>query len=81
MNTQKVFLIKRDLTDEQKEQVQAALSITPLAALVVTDPRDVLNALSFCQTAQVLNHPVGVLADFENILTAINEDGSLCPLL
>lgn len=81
MNTPKVYLLSRTLTDEQKEQVQLALSITPLAAIIVTDPRDLPLALSICDKAQVLHHPVAVLAEFENPLTAIAEDGSLCRLL
>jgi hypothetical protein len=80
MNTPKVYLISRTLTDEQKEQVQQALSITPLAAIIVADPRDLPLALSICDKAQVLHHPVAVLAEFEHPLTAVNEDGSLTTL-
>lgn len=79
--TPKVYLISRNLTDEQRDVVQAALSITPLSAIVVADARDVLKALELCSKAEVLKQPIAILADFENILTAVNEDGSLCPLL
>jgi hypothetical protein len=79
--TPKVYLVKRGLTTEQTEKIQAALSITPLSAIVVTDPRDVNTAMELCDRAEVLHRPIAIFADFENLLTAINEDGSLCPVL
>jgi hypothetical protein len=77
MTSPKVYLIKRTLTDEQKDVVKAALSITPLSAVVVTDPRDTVSALEYCTEARVLARPIAILAEFDSPLTAVNEDGSL----
>ena len=79
--TPKVYLISRTLTDEQRERIQTALSITPLSAVVVADPRDVAMGMEFCQAATVLQRPIAILAEFDFPLTAVNEDGSLCTLL
>lgn len=79
--TPKVYLISRKATEEQLNLVKDALSITPLAAVVATDPRDVMKAMEFCSKAEVLHRPIAIFADFDSPLTAINEDGTLCPLL
>lgn len=79
--TPKIYLISRDLTDDQRLQVQQALSITPLSAVIITDPRDAKLAAEFCQWISSLQQPIAILADFDDPLTAIQEDGSLCPLL
>lgn len=75
--TPKVYLISRKLTAEQIEVVQRALSITPLAAIVTTDPRDKSLAESFCERATALQQPIAILADFTDPLTAVNDDGTL----
>jgi hypothetical protein len=79
--TPKIYLVSRDITPEQRDEVLRALSITPLAAVIVADPRDINQAIELCRTAEVLHQPIAILAGFENPLTAVNEDGSLCPLL
>lgn len=79
--TPKIYLISRKATEEQVARIKDALGITPLAAVVAADPRDVLKASEFCSTAEVLHRPIAILADFDTPLTAVNEDGSLCPLL
>jgi hypothetical protein len=81
MQTPKVYLISRTLTDEQADQVRAALGITPLAAVVIADPRDAEKATKFCDNIESLRQPIAIMADFAVPLTAVNEDGSLCPLL
>ena len=81
MQTPKVYLISRKLTEEQRDQIKAALSITPLQAVIATDPRDTVTAFEFCDKVEVLHRPIAVYADFDSPLTAVNEDGSLCPLL
>jgi hypothetical protein len=81
MQTPKVYLISRELTEEQREKVLAALSVTPLAGIIAADPRDIQKAVELCPNAETLQRPIGILADFAFPLTAVNEDGSLCPLL
>lgn len=76
--TPKIYLISRKLTAEQLERVQQALSITPLAAVVVTDTRDLALAKQFSENAGIIHDPIAILADFEEPLIALNEDGSLC---
>ena len=80
MSTPKVYLISRKMTDEQRDKAKAALSLTPLQAVVAADPRDVQTAQEFCNVSQVLNRPIAVYADFDVPLTAVNEDGSLTVL-
>jgi len=77
----KLYLIGRGLTEEQVERVRQALAVTPLDALVVSDPRDAELAKQYCETVTALSRPIAILADFDAPLTAVNEDGSLCPLL
>ena len=79
--TPKVYLISRKLTDEQRETVERALSITPLAAIIPADPRDIELAIKYCELVSTLQQPIAILADFDLPLTAINEDGSLCPVI
>ena len=77
----KLYLIGRGLTEEQVERVRQALAVTPLDALIVSDPRDADTAKQYCETITALSRPIAILADFDAPLTAVNEDGSLCPLL
>ena len=79
--TPKVYLISRNLTDEQLQRVQEALSITPLDAVVCPDIRDMQTAQQFAQCSAQLARPIAIFADFDVPLTAVQEDGSLCPLL
>jgi hypothetical protein len=81
MQTPKVYLISRNLTDEQRDQVKAALSITPLDTVICPDLRDTEAAHEFAPNYSILARPIAILADFDSPLTAVNEDGSLCPLL
>jgi hypothetical protein len=55
MQTPKVYLISRNLTDEQRDQVKAALGITPLQAVIATDPRDSVLAREFCESVSSYN--------------------------
>ncbi len=80
MSSPKLYLISRKLTTEQIDNIRAALSITPLAAVVTPDIRDSQIANEF-GTATDLQRPIAILADFDEPLTAVNSDGSLCPLL
>jgi hypothetical protein len=75
--TPKLYLIGRGLTDEQVERVRQALAITPLDAVVVSDPRDAELAKQYCDTVTALSRPIAILADFDAPLTAVNSDGSL----
>ena len=75
----KLYLISRKLTAEQIEEIKRQLSLTPLAAVVTPDIRDSQIANEF-GTATPLASPIAILADFEEPLTAVNEDGSLCPV-
>lgn len=81
MQTPKVYLISRRLTDEQRDIIKSALGITPLHAIIIADPRDSRLAAEFCEAVSTLQQPIAILADFDSPLTALNEDGSLCPLL
>ena len=81
MNSPKVYLISRKLTTDQFERIVSALKITPLSAAVVCDPRDVELAKQFCETAQTLQRPIAIVAEFDFPFLALNEDGSLCPPL
>lgn len=80
MNCPKLYLISRKLTAEQIEEIKRQLTITPLAAVVTPDIRDEKLAHEFCESASALASPIAILADFEEPLTAVNEDGSLCPV-
>lgn len=77
----KVYLISRNLTDEQKQAVQSALALTPLAAIITPDIRDLQIAKEYCETVSALEQPVAILADFDLPLTALNPDGTKCPVL
>jgi hypothetical protein len=81
MHIPKIYLIKRSLTPEQIQRIKETLLVTPLSAIVVADARDINTALELSDKAEVLNQPIAILADFDSVLTAINPDGSLCPLL
>ena len=81
MQTPKVYLISRKLTDEQREQAKAVLSITPLDCVICLDVRDLQTAQQFAAVSSQLARPIAILADFDSPLTAVNEDGSLCHLL
>jgi hypothetical protein len=74
----KIYLISRSLTPEQLERVRRALSITPLAAVVVADARDLGFAKQFSENTGLIHDPIAILADFDEPLTALNEDGSIC---
>lgn len=76
-----VYLVSKRATPEQIERIKEALSLTPVAAFVVADPRDALWATQFHDTVTPLKQPIAIVADFENPLTAVDENGSLCPLL
>jgi hypothetical protein len=76
-----IYLISRTLTEEQINKVREALFITPLAAVVICDPRDADLAKNFSDTVTSLQQPIAVVADFDTPLTAVDENGSLCPLL
>lgn len=78
--TPKIYLISRNLDPEQLARVQQALSITPLAAVVVTDIRDLALAKQFSENAGVIHDAIAILADFEEPLTALQEDGAVCPI-
>jgi hypothetical protein len=80
MNQPTVYLISRRLTTEQLQDAQNKLAITPLAAVVICDPRDADFAKQFCDTVSNLRQPIAIVADFEEPLTAVDENGSLCPL-
>lgn len=79
--TPKIYLIKRNLSPEERDLVAAALRITPLDAIIPADLRDIDQAKEFSEAVANLQRPIAILADFETPLTAVNEDGSLCPLL
>lgn len=81
MQIPKVYLISRNLTAEQKSAAQAALALTPLAAIITPDIRDSQIAKEYCETVAPLDQPIAILADFEEPLTALNPDGTKCPVL
>ncbi len=70
----KIYLISREA---DLDSLKASLHLTPLSAIVVADPRDLQKAMELCPTAEVLSRPIGIFADFEEPLTAVNDDGSL----
>lgn len=78
MNQPPVYLISRRADPDQIRQV---LAITPLAAVIICDPRDADFAKQFFDTVSYLQQPIAVVADFSDPLTAIDENGRLCPLL
>lgn len=80
MNQPPVYLISSKLSPEQIEQVKSLLLITPLAAVIICDPRDAVLAHNFCDIVSNLRQPIALVADFEVPLTAVDENGSLCPL-
>jgi len=73
----KIYLISRKA---DLEKVQTALAITPLQAVIVADPRDVNAPEKICEHRTVLSRPIGILADFDAPLTAVNPDGTLTPV-
>lgn len=81
MNQPPVYLISKRLTPALIEEIKAALLITPLAAVVICDPRDAELAHNFSDTVSNLQQPIAVIADFDAPLTALDENGSLCHLL
>lgn len=80
MNVPTLYLISRKLSVEQIDDIRAALSITPLSAVVTPDIRDEKLAAEFGGEVTLLNHPIAILADFDEPLIAVNSDGSLCPV-
>lgn len=78
--TPKIYLISRNLTQEQVSKIREALSITPLQTIIVADARDVDGARPFCEAVTGLSEPIAIFADFENPLTALSLDGTLCPI-
>lgn len=76
-----VYLVSRRLSPEQIQQAREALQITPLAAAVICDPRDADFAKQFSDSVTTLQQPIVIVADFEAPLTAVDENGKLCPLL
>ena len=81
MSTPKVYLIKRGLKNEEMAAVLSALSIHPLDAVIYADVRDGAEAQEYAEKTFELHRPIAILADFDAPLTAINDDGSLCPVL
>ena len=81
MQTPMIYLVSKRLSPEQIEAVKSALLITPLSAAVICDSRDASLAHNFCDTVSNLQRPIALVADFEVPLTAIDENGNLCPLL
>lgn len=80
MQTPKVYLIDRKISPEQLEHVQQALNLTPLVAIVVTDLRDMELAKQICPVVSDLNRPIAILADFSAPISAVQDDGKVCPL-
>lgn len=76
-----VYFISRNLTPEQIQSIREMLLCTPLAAVIVCDPRDAEVAANFSDVTSFLPRPIAIVADFPDPLTAVNPDGSLCPLL
>ena len=70
----KIYLISRKA---DREKIRVALAITPLQAIVVADPRDINTAEDLCEHRTVLSRPIGILADCDAPLTAVNDDGTL----
>jgi hypothetical protein len=72
-----IYLISKNLTEEQIQAIVDALSITPLDLVLVTSAQDVPLAKRFSETVTGLHRPIAILADFEKPLTAVTEDGTL----
>lgn len=77
MNQPTVYLISKRA---DIDQVKQALLITPLSAVVIADIRDAAFAKQLCDTVSNLQGPIAIVADFEEPLTAIDENGTLCPV-
>lgn len=81
MQTPTIYLVSSRLTAEQADLIAQAFRITPLSAVIISDPRHAELAKLFSETVSTLKQPIALVADFETPLTAIDENGSLCPLL
>jgi hypothetical protein len=71
-----VYLISRQLTQDQTQKVIDALSLTPVD-VVIAAPQDVERARNFCEQVTGLHKPIAIVADFDHPLTAVERDGSL----
>lgn len=63
-----VYLLPRNLTDEQIEVLRDYLAITPLEAVLVTNLADIEYAAKITSHhATALTRPIGIVGDFEEI--------------
>lgn len=81
MNQPSVYFISSSLSSEDIDKVRAALQLTPLAAVIICNPRDTDFARQITDHVSYLKQPIAIVADFAVPLTAVDEDGRLCPLL
>jgi hypothetical protein len=74
MNPPTVYLIRRGLTEEKIEKLRELLSLTPLAAVVVTTVYDAAYAALVSEApASILQRPIAIIGDFEADLTELGE--------
>jgi hypothetical protein len=77
MNVPKFFLVSSRCTEAQIEKAREAFDLTPVDVALVARPQDVELARKITEQVTGLHRPVAIVADFENPLTIIMEDGSV----
>lgn len=71
----RIYLIKRSAVRD--EAVQHALDINPVSVILATSAQDGEAAEALGAVNLITGAPIGVIAEFDHPLAAINEDGSV----
>lgn len=71
-----VYLINRNISDENLQKVIAALEATPVDVIIAA-AADVEKARNITSQVTGLHKPIAIMADFEHPLQAVQRDGSV----
>jgi hypothetical protein len=73
----KFFLVSSRCTEAQIESAQKAFALTPVDVALVARAHDVELARKVTEQVTGIHRPIAIVADFENPLTIVMDDGSV----